>query len=369
MTKFKTPRPRRPVSDPALSRPNWLAGDVRDPEMLWLDKNENIDPELARLTTKILHSLPAHAAFAYPEPAALYHKLGASVGLGAEHMLLSAGSDGSIRAAFEAYVEPGDVIIHPNPTFTMYSVYCQIYGAKAVTLDYRASADGPILDVEDVIRAIRTAAAKLVCLANPDSPTGTVFSPSDLRAIVEAAGEAGSVMLVDEAYYPFYEETALPWVRDYGHLIVTRSTGKAWGIAGLRIGYAVAAPEIATILHKVRAMYETSTVAMTLFERLLDHEDAMRASVSRILDGKAVFLEAMEAFGFKTLHNHGNFCHVAFGEQAPAIHAALAEHVYYRRDFTQDCLKGFSRFSVAPEELLAPVIEKIRFTEKQGQAT
>ena len=68
MTKFKTPRPRRPVSDPALSRPNWLAGDVRDPEMLWLDKNENIDPELARLTTKILHSLPAHAAFAYPEP-------------------------------------------------------------------------------------------------------------------------------------------------------------------------------------------------------------------------------------------------------------------------------------------------------------
>jgi histidinol-phosphate aminotransferase len=261
---------------------------------------------------------------------------------------------------FEAYVEPGDIVIHPNPTFAMYSVYCQIYGARAVTLDYQPSANGPFLEAEGVIRIIRDASAKLVCLPCPDSPTGSVFSPDKLRAIIEAAGEAGSLILIDEAYYPFYEKTVLPWVQQYEHLMVTRSTGKAWGIAGFRIGFAAAGPEVAGTLHKVRAMYETSTIAMAMFDRLLDHEDAVRASVQRLLEGKAVFLEAMDEMGFRTLRNHGNFTHVAFGEMAPDIHAALSEVAYYRQDFAQDCLKGFSRFSVAPKELFSPIIASIQ---------
>lgn len=360
MIKFSSSRPRRPVRNPALIRPNWLSGDPRDPQKLWLDKNENVDPELSRLTSEILQSLPVKCITSYPDAAHLYRKLSTSLELGAEHLLLSAGSDGSIRAAFEAYVEPGDTVIHPNPTFAMYSVYCQIYGANEVPLDYRPSKKGPLLKTQEVIDIINTAKAKLVCLPNPDSPTGTVFLPNDLRAIIEAAGEAGSMMLIDEAYYPFYEESALLWVQEYGHLIVTRSTGKAWGIAGMRIGYSAASPEIAANLHKVRAMYETNTMAMAMFERLLDHQGEILASVRRLLNGKAFFLKAMEELGFRTLHNHGNFTHVAFGDKAPAIHAALADLVYYRQDFSQDCLKGFSRFSVAPEELIAPVIERIR---------
>lgn len=364
MKSFSPPTPRRPVSDPALSRPDWVAGEPRDPGKLWLDRNENVDPELAALTTKIMRSLPSDTAYSYPDSAGLYRKLGKSVGLGAEHLMLSAGSDGAIRAAFEAYVAPGDVVIHPNPTFAMYSVYCQIYGAKSVTLDYQPSNKGPSLDVDDVIRTIAQTRAKLVCLANPDSPTGTVFAPDDLRAIVEAAGEAGSLMLIDEAYYPFYDETALPWVRDYNHLMVTRSTGKAWGIAGFRIGYAAAAPEVATILHKVRAMYETSTIAMAMFDRMLDHEDAVLASVRRLLAGKAAFETAMEDLGFGTTRNYGNFTHVAFGDKAPAVHEALDDLVYYRANFTQECLQGYSRFSVAPENVFAPVIACIREAAK-----
>jgi histidinol-phosphate aminotransferase len=109
-------------------------------------------------------------------------------------LLLSAGSDGAIRSAFEAYVEPGDVVIHTNPTFAMYSVYCQMYGAQSITLDYELGNDGPVLRPEDIITTIKSASPKLVCLPNPDSPTGTVFEPNDLRAIVEAAGQSGALM-------------------------------------------------------------------------------------------------------------------------------------------------------------------------------
>lgn len=356
---FSLPRPRGPVADPALSRPDWTKAQPRDPARLWLDKNENLDPALAEVVAGIVRALPIEAFHTYPDNAALYARLAASIGCVPENLLLAAGSDGVIRSVFEAYVAEGDTVLHTVPTFAMYPVYSRMYGARAVGLAYEPSPDGPRLSAETVIAAIRAERPKLVCLPNPDSPTGTVFPPDQLRAIVAAAGEAGALILVDEAYWPFHPDSVAAWIGWAPHLVVARSTGKAWGCAGLRIGWAIASPEVARMLHKVRPMYEVNTLAVHAFLRLLDHEDAMRASVARLEAGKAAFLAAMEGLGFRVLRGAGNFSHVAFGAKAPAIHAALADLVYYRPDFAEPCLKGFSRFSSTTPDLFAPVIARI----------
>lgn len=353
------PPPRPAIADSVLVRPDWTCGQARDPRHRWLDKNENGDPEMAWLIARIIADLPAHTLISYAEPAALYHKLAASLDVAANNLLFAAGSDGAIRAAFEAFIEPGDVVLHTAPTFAMYPVYCRIYGARAVTADYRPSASGPILSAGTLVEAISLNRPKLVCLPNPDSPTGTVFTALELHDIIRAAGTVDALVLIDEAYHPFHPETVVPWVRDYPHLMVTRSTGKAWGLAGLRIGYAVASPRIAALLHKVRPMYEVSTMAAAVFERLLDHADAMTASVERLMAGKAVFLDAMAGLGFPVVAGHGNFAHVAFGAAAPRIHAALADIATYKRDFAEPCLTGFSRFSATTPELFQTVIETI----------
>lgn len=354
-----TVSPRTAVADPALSRPDWTRAQPRDPAKLWLDKNENTDPALSAVVAGVMRSLPAEAYFTYPDSAALYAKLAGWVGCEARNLLLAAGSDGVIRSVFEAYVAEGDTVLHTAPTFAMYPVYCRIFGTRAVAVAYEPSPTGPRLDAETVIAAIAAERPKLVCLPNPDSPTGTVFSPEDLEAIVTAAGQAGALILVDEAYHPFHADTVASWIGRHQHLVVARSTGKAWGLAGLRIGYAIASPEVAVMLHKVRPMYEVNTVAVHAFQRMLDHSDAMQASVGRLMEGKALFLGAMIAMGFKTLSGRGNFLHVAFGDRAPQVHAALASRVYYRQDFAEPCLKGFSRFSCTTPELFAPVIERI----------
>ena len=356
-TPFGCPEPRPAVADPALTRPDWTREETRDGAALWLDKNENSDPALAAIVADVAAAIPPEARFCYPEPGPLYAKLATYLGVGPENLILAAGSDGAIRAVFEAYVSPGDVVVHTRPTFAMYAVYCRMYGARARPVEYLPSETGPQLDAGTIIDAIRDSAPRVVCLPNPDSPTGTMLPPAALQAVVEAAGAAGAVMLIDEAYFPFYAETALPWIDTYGHLVVTRSTGKAWGLAGFRIGYAAAAAELATVLHKVRPMYETGTVAMAVFERMLDHVAEMEASVRRLTEGKALFLEAMQELGFRTTRSHGNFMHVAF---ADAVHRALAGLVYYRRDFAEPCLKGFSRFSATTPERFRPVIERIR---------
>lgn len=350
---------RRQVSDPSLRRPDWTAGIARDRRLLWLDKNENTDPELAEVTRDVLASLSAEALYTYPECTPLYRKLAEHVGIEMDHLLLAAGSDGVIRSVFEAFVEPGDVVMHTVPTFAMYTVYTRMYGALPVTLEYEASGEGPRLAVNQVVAAIRKARPKAVCLPNPDSPTGTVFPPEELRRIVDAAGAAGAVMLIDEAYHPFYDGTAVPWVAECPHLVIARTFAKAWGLAGLRIGYAVASPEVAKLLHKVRPMYEVNTVAVLAMERMLDHEGAMLASVRRLNEGKAAFLTAMEAMRLRILRGYGNFLHVAFGAYAPVVHAALADLVLYRRDFAEPCLQGFSRFSSATARQFEPVVRRI----------
>ncbi|MCB2102950.1 MAG: histidinol-phosphate aminotransferase family protein [Rhodobacterales bacterium] len=360
------PTPKPAIAEPGLWRPDAAAGDWRDGDRLWLDKNENADPELAAVVAEVLRNIRPEALYSYPETGPLYRKLADWLGVSAQSVTVAAGSDGVIRATFEAFVSPGDTVIHTAPTFAMYPVYSRMFGARAVAVEYAPSNAGPVLEVDRLIDTIRAENPRLVCLPNPDSPTGTTFDPAALRAIVEAAGAAGAVMLVDEAYFPFHRDTCLPWIGDYGHLVVSRSTGKAWGLAGFRIGYGAAAPDLAAALQKTRGMYETSTVAAQVFLGMLDRVDAMEVSVARLEAGKALFLDAMEGLGFRVLRGAGNFAHVAFGAQAPAVHAALEGHVYYRADFKEPCLAGFSRFSMTTPDRFRPLIQRIRDAVTKG---
>ncbi|MBF0353755.1 MAG: histidinol-phosphate aminotransferase family protein [Alphaproteobacteria bacterium] len=353
------PRPRPDIANPALTRPDWTKASMRDPSKLWLDKNENTDPALSAVVTKVMRSLPSEAYYTYPDSASLYAKLADILELFPEQLVLTAGSDGAIRAVFEAYISPGDVVLHTNPTFAMYGVYSCMYGAKAVTLDYRPSNNGPLLLSAEIIKAIAQERPKLVCLPNPDSPTGTFYPIRELELIMRAAQRVGALILIDEAYFPFHAESCIAWTRRFDHLVVARSTGKAWGLAGLRIGYAAASPEVAKILHKVRPMYEVNTVAVHAFQRMLDYAGDMMDSVKRLQAGKDLFLSEMERLGYRTLKGQGNFMHVAFGEQAAKVHAALEPLVYYRKDFNEPCLKGFSRFSATTPDLFKPIIQRI----------
>ena len=354
------PQPRDAVGSPQLMRPDWTTSSARDKKLLWLDKNENLDPELAALNSFLVKEAIASSLNVYPDTAPLYIKLAAWVGVSPKNLILTPGSDGAIRAVFEAFISEGDTVLHTTPTFAMYSVYCKMYGVSEIVVEYEATSDGPAIPLSRLLGAIRDSRPRLVCLPNPDSPTGTVYDISSMKEIIEAAGEVGAVMLVDEAYHPFYEVTVAPLVETYPHLVVTRTFAKAWGLAGLRIGYAVMGREIAEYLHKVRPMYEVNTVSVVAVEHALNHMQKMMASVERLERGKRYFLEEMTKLSFPTLNGKGNFLHVMFGEFGPKIHDALSDIVLYRENFKDPCLIGYSRFSATTIELFTPVVERIK---------
>ncbi len=352
-------RPKPSLLNPELRRPSALQSVPRGPQQLWLDKNENLDPQLMALTHEVLSSIPPEILATYPEAGVLYRKLARWVDVSPESLLLTPGSDGAIRLAFEAVIEPGDDVIHTVPTFAMYSVYCQMFGARVREIHYTPSAHGPMLDTIRIIEAVRGLQPKLLCLPNPDSPTGTTVTPDALREILTACEAAGTLLLVDEAYHPFHEPSVTSWTRSSPNLVVARTFAKAWGVAGLRIGYAVADPQTIALLHKLRPMYESSTLAIEFMSRMLDHCPAMMQSVARVKDGKSGFENRMRALGFGVLQTAGNFTHVAFGDRGPVVHAALAGKVLYRPVFDHPCLAGFSRFSAAPPSIMGPVADLI----------
>ena len=206
---------------------------------------------------------------------------------------------------------------------------------------------------------MRSRRPKLLCLPNPDSPTGAVAQPDVLRQILTECEAVGTVLLLDEAYHPFYDWSAVSWTAASHNLIVARSFAKAWGAAGLRIGYAVAHPETIALLHKMRPMYEVSTFAVDVMSGMIDKTEEMIRAVGRINEGKIFFGQAIRECGFEVLPGEGNFIHVAFGDRAQAVHAALAGKVLYRVYSDHPSLAGFSRFSIAPRQLMARVVDLI----------
>ncbi len=358
--------PKSPLLNPLLVRPDWKTSCPRNEHLLWLDKNENLDAELLQLTAKIFTEVPPGSLATYPEFGALYQKLAHWVGVSPDCLMLTPGSDGVIRLTFEAFVSEGDSVVLSSPTFAMYPVYSQMFGASVHALEYQRTPSGPSLPADSVLSCLKTVRPRLFCLPNPDSPTGTAFSPEELESMVRLCEAMGTVVLIDEAYHPFYQPSCVGWTAKFSNLIVARTFAKAWGLAGLRIGYAVGHSDIVRHLHKLRPMYEVSTVAAQMIERMLDFPEAMQASVSRLNAGKRFFLNEMKALGHGILEGEGNFLHVSFGPHAERVHRALEDHVLYRLDFKEDCLRGFSRFSATTVERFTPVVEFIRAATRTG---
>lgn len=349
------------IIDAQLQRPDWISTVHRDPRLLWLDKNENTDPALQAVVFKVLAEMDPLSIAIYPDAAPLYHKLAEYLGVSPRSLILAQGSDGVIGSVFRAFIEPGNVVLLTQPTYAMYQVYASMSGAKTTMLEYMASENGPLLRPETVIQKILERRPKLVCLPNPDSPTGTVIESDDLRNIIRSALEVDSLILVDEAYYPFYAHTVVPWITEFPNLIVARTFSKAWGLTGVRLGYGIASPDVTAILQKFRPNYETNTVALVMALRMIsDFDHEMRASVERLNRGRDGFLSSMRELGLRTLKSHGSFCHVAFGPSADHVHASLNDTVLYRQNFSVPCLNGFSRFSSTTSELFAPVVDRIR---------
>ena len=176
-----------------------------------------------------------------------------------ENILLGNGSSEIIEKLFYCFGGSKDAaIVYPQPSFSMYGIYAAAAEAKGVPVDLEPDYT---LDLEKFVSAVIKNKARLCVICNPNNPTGTGFSVSDIQYIADNI-PTSCAFLVDEAYVEFYGQSAVSLLKDYPNMIIARTFSKAYGLASCRVGYAIASPEITDMIGKSFMPYHMNTLSL-----------------------------------------------------------------------------------------------------------
>lgn len=269
-----------------------------------LDANENpYGPspkvyEALRNSLRLLYRYPSRDD--YEE---LRRTIASKLGLNSfESVVLGSGSDELIDLTVKAFLEQGETAVTVNPTFPMYRFYVKLAGGvveeRPMTEDFR-------FDVDGILEALEDGKVKLIMICNPNNPTGTYMDREALHPILET----GVLTVVDEAYIEFSRgRSTVDLVDEYENLIVLRTFSKAYGLAGLRIGYAVAVKKVAQILDKVRSPYNVNVLAVKAASAALEDEDYLRRVCRRIVEERRRLYDSLSGIPhLKPFPSEANF--------------------------------------------------------------
>jgi len=332
-------RVRLPVRKAILQRKTYEAPAEGRLNKLRLDFNENTSG-CGPAALRALRKLTAQQLAMYPEYAAPTQRIAAYFGITEHELLLTNGGDDALRVFFDAFVEPSSRVLICEPTFPMYRYYAEIAGARIETLRYGSEMEFPL---DDFVSALRKRTA-VVFIANPNNPTGTLLPPAAIQKILLAA--TGTVVVIDEAYAEFSGVTALPWIRKYPNLFVTRTFSKAAGLAGLRLGAAMACRESLALLRRAMPPFPVNIAALVAAEAAVQERTAIRDYVKQTRELREWFAGELARLGIRTFPSAGNFLLADFGSQGPALFKELASQGILVRERSKDIGPGFVRVSI-----------------------
>jgi histidinol-phosphate aminotransferase len=347
-------RPRKAVERLKKYRPpmEGRAGKLR------LDFNENTvgcAPEVVRALRRALN---AEMLTRYPEYGESRETLAGYFGVKPEELLLTNGTDDAIKAICDAFVDPGDVLLVPAPTFPVYEFFHNVAGGAIERLRYDQQFRLP---VESLLGAINRK-TRWVALASPNNPTGTEISKSDLRTLLEAAPRV--LVLVDEAYYDYSGRTVLPWIRKYENLLVTRTFSKAFGLAALRMGFIFGNPQLVGLMHRVQNPFQVNSLALAAASIAIRHEEHVQRYVAQIRANRDLICRWLEARGIPYVRSSANFILTRAGERAPEIAQRLRAQGILVRDWSYDPhLKGYLRFTIGSRPQTRRLLEELERQE------
>ncbi len=238
--------------------------------------------------------------------------------------LFGAGSDQILEIITQTYVNPGDTTITCWPSFSRYEAVTRIMDGKMIkvplTQDYRFDLDGILNSITDNTR--------IIWICNPNNPTGTFITAEEQKAFLEKVPKDVLVVL-DEAYYEYahggdYPES-VELLKQHHNVIILRTFSKAYGLAGLRIGYAISNKEIIELLNRVRGPFNVNAAAQAAALASLDDQDFVQMSVQTNQTGKQYLYQAFEEMGLEYIPTHTNFIMVNVEKNSLEVFRALLQ--------------------------------------------
>ena len=265
---------------------------------------------------------------------------------------LGNGSNDILELAARALVQPGESVVYSQYSFAVYPLATQAVGARAIVV--------PAKDFGHDLDAMAAAIApdtKLVFVANPNNPTGTFIEGEKIAAFLKKVPPR-VVVVLDEAYTEYLQPAqrydALGWVRQYPNLIVSRTFSKAYGLAGLRVGFGIAQPALTDLLNRIRQPFNVNSLAQAAAVAALGDEDYLQKSAQVNTDGYRQITEAFTQMGIEFVPSYGNFVLFRAGSDDAAgsrVNLALLKKGIIVRPVGNYSLPQWLRVSIGlPEE-------------------
>lgn len=307
--------PGKPISDVAREL------GMAEADIIKLASNENpLGPSpkalaAIRLALDDLALYPDGAGFALK--AAICQRFGVQ----AQQIILGNGSNDVLELAARTFLQPGDTAIYSQHAFAVYPLATQAVGATGIEVPAKDFGN----DLDGMLAAIRPD-TKLIFLANPNNPTGTFVPGSALHAFLKQVPER-VLVLVDEAYGEYLDGAdaydSVPWLAEFPNLILSRTLSKAFGLAGLRIGFGFAAPALIDLMNRVRQPFNVNHLAMVAAVAALADDEFITRSRKLNADGLAFLRAAFQARGIAYLPAYGNFITFKIGPKAGKVFESL----------------------------------------------
>ncbi|MCC7413185.1 MAG: histidinol-phosphate transaminase [Gammaproteobacteria bacterium] len=280
----------------------------------------------------------------YPQPMADRFRASAAAlyGLRTEQVLAGNGSDDILNIILRAWLDPGDALACPAPTYSLYPVLAQIHGARMVPVPW---ADDWRLPVD----ALCATGARLTIVANPNAPSGTLVPIAELRAL---AVRHDGLLVIDEAYVEFADESALALLAELPNVLLSRTLSKSYGLAGLRFGYALGDARVIAELAKVKDSYNCDALSVAAAVAAIEDQDYARQMWARVRAERARLATTLTQRGCEVIPSQANFLFVRPpGGDGAGLYAALKARGVLVRHFAEPALADRVRITVGtPEE-------------------
>ena len=269
--------------------------------LIKLNTNENPYPP-APGVTQAVHQFETEKLRLYPDPESttLVDALAQWLSVPSDHLFVGNGSDEVLAHAFMAFFRQEKPLIKPDITYSFYDVYANLFG---ITINNQPLNDDFTIDLEEY-----PSDNGGIIFANPNAPTGLVLPLSDIRALLDRNTE--SVVLVDEAYVDFANESAVSLLSEYPNLIVTQTFSKSQSLAGSRIGYAVAQPHLIDALNRVKNSFNSYPLDMLAIKAgvaSVENSEYFLNTCEKIKQTRTVTTERLKRLGFNVLPSATNF--------------------------------------------------------------
>ena len=324
-----------------------------------INQNENPYDLPDELKRRVIAEAMARPWSRYPdfEPRELLEALARFAGWRADGILAGNGSNELIEALLMVTVGAGTAVVIPEPTFSLYALLTAVLGGRSVRVPLGADLE---YDAGALIEAQRAHQASVVIVCSPNNPTGGVLSADDVDRLCR---ETDALVVVDEAYHEFSGQTVVPLLREHPNLIVLRTFSKAMAMAGLRVGYLLASPELVAEVNKARLPYNLNFFSQGAALAVLADPVIVEAAVARLVRAREEMLAALGRIrGVRPYRSRANFILFALEGRAPGdVFREMYEGGVLVRDVSSSAgLGACLRVSVGTDEENAAFLAVLR---------